>query len=198
MTSDAGTSTGVRDAVDEIVGQWRRVRPTLDVSAMEIFGRLHRSFLLYRAGINACFAEVGTTEPGFDVLAALRRSGPDYRLSAGELARQTLVTTGGLTLRVKRLEEEGYVRRERDPNDNRIVYVELTHAGRDLVDHAADAHFANMTQLLAKLSTTEREHLARLLGRLYESLQDATPPLESASDDALRVDGVDIGRSKPS
>lgn len=54
---------------------------------MEVFGRLHRSFLFYRTAINGWFAEFGTNEPGFDVLATLRRCGPEHRLSAGELAR---------------------------------------------------------------------------------------------------------------
>lgn len=173
MTSAPDAPTP-RDAVDDIIGQWARVRPELDVSAMEVFGRLHRGFLLYRSGIGEVFAEVGTTEPGFDVLAALRRSGPEHRLTAGELARQTLVTTGGLTLRVRRLEQEGYVRRERDPEDNRMVYVELTASGRELVDRAADAHFENLSRMLGRLSTDERKALAQLLGRLYDSLQETT------------------------
>ena len=176
-------ATRTRDAVDDIIGQWSRVRPTLDVSAMEVFGRLHRSFLLYRAGIAERFAEVGTNEPGFDVLAALRRSGPEHRLSAGELARQTLVTTGGLTLRVRRLEKEGLVRRQRDPEDNRMVHVELTDAGRDLIDRAADAHFENMKRMLEQLTSDERKALAHLLGRLYESVHETVPGLGPGVDE---------------
>lgn len=175
------TASQTRDAVDDIIGQWARVRPKLDVSAMEVFGRLHRSFLLYRSSIVSRFTEMGTTEPGFDVLATLRRSGPAQRLSAGELARQTLVTTGGLTLRVKRLEREGVVRRERDPDDHRMVYVELTDAGRELVDRAADVHFEKLARMLDGLTPGERDDLARLLGRLYESLSE-NPGLELAGE----------------
>jgi DNA-binding MarR family transcriptional regulator len=173
MTNAPVASAGCLDAVDEIVRQWATVRPELDVAAIEVFGRLHRSFLLYRSGISATFAEVGTNEPGFDVLAALRRSGPERRVSAGALARQTLVTTGGLSLRLKRLEAEGYVRRERDPDDQRMVYVSLTEPGRELVDRAADVHFENLSRLLEGLTDEERADLARLLGRLYEVLQES-------------------------
>ena len=175
--------TRPRDAVDEAISQWAQVRPGLDVSAMEVFGRLHRSFLLYRLGIGECFAQVATNEPGFDVLAALRRSGREQRLSAGELARRTLVTTGGLTLRVKRLEQEGYVRRTRDPEDNRVVYVELTDSGRQLVDRAADVHFANMNRMLEQLTSDERTTLASLLGRLYESVQGTVAALDAPLDE---------------
>src|SRR3712207_8934425 len=55
---------------DDIIGQWGRVRPGLDVSAMQVFGRLHRSFLLYRSAIGERLTEGGTIEPGVDVLAA--------------------------------------------------------------------------------------------------------------------------------
>ena len=43
----------------------------------------------------------------FDVLAALRRSGPLYRLSPGQLLRETLVTSGTMTNRVDRLTDRG-------------------------------------------------------------------------------------------
>jgi DNA-binding MarR family transcriptional regulator len=186
MTATRDDAADTRDAVDEIISQWAQVRPELDVSAMEVFGRLHRSFLFYRLGIAEGFSEVGTNEPGFDVLATLRRSGPQQRLSAGELARRTLVTTGGLTLRVRRLEQEGYVRRERDPGDNRMVHVELTDTGRELVDRAADAHFDNMNRMLERLTSDERETLAQLLGRLYESVREAVPAASRAVDDSER------------
>lgn len=180
MTSTDALGSRPRDAVDDIIGQWDRVRPGLDVSAMQVFGRLHRSFLLYRSAIGERFTEAGTTEPGFDVLAALRRSGPEQRLSAGELARQTLVTTGGLTLRVKRLEKDGLVRRERDPEDHRMVYVSLTDAGRELVDRTADLHFFNLARMLEGLTAEEREDLARLLGRLFDCLHEAAPGVDLA------------------
>jgi DNA-binding MarR family transcriptional regulator len=175
-----------RDAVVDIIDQWAKARPELDVSAMEVFGRLHRSFLLYRLGIITRFTEVGTTEPGFDVLATLRRCGPGERMSAGELARQTLVTTGGLSLRLRRLEREGFLRRERDPDDQRMVYVQLTDAGRELVDKAADVHFGNLTRMLEGLTPDEQKDLARLLGRLYDSL-DASGATGDPVDDESPV-----------
>ncbi len=86
------------DNVDDIINTWATIRPPeLDVSAMQVFGRLHRSFLLYREQISARFEELGTNVAGFDVMAALRRAPPEMKMSAGDLAQQTLVTTGGLT-----------------------------------------------------------------------------------------------------
>jgi len=161
------------DGVGEIIRQWARTRPELDVSALEIFGRLHRSFLLYRAQINELFERFGTNEAGFDVLACLRRAEPTFRRTAGELAKQTLVTTGGLTMRVNRLEEAGLVLRERDDIDSRVVYVTLTGAGRKLVDAVSDAHFAELARMQGGLGGGQREQLADLLSVLEGSLQAA-------------------------
>lgn len=158
-----------------IIDHWRRVRPELDVTSLNVFGRLHRAFLVYRAAINAGFATTGASEPGFDVLAALRRAEPDFTLTAGDLAKQTLVTTGGLTLRVNRLEKDGYVVRFRDAEDQRIVHVRLTASGLQLIDRAADVHYENLRRLLSGLSTEECETLSDLLAKLFTSMRIAAP-----------------------
>lgn len=169
----ASATTQFDDGVAGIMRAWAESRPELDVTPLEVFGRLHRSYLLYRAEIGAGFDSYGVNEAGFDVLACLRRAEPDYRRTAGELAKQTLVTTGGLTLRVNRLEDAGWVTRERDAVDARVVYVTLTEAGKQLIDEVADAHFANLGRMLGGVSPTEREQLAELLYRLEGSLRRA-------------------------
>ena len=174
------------DGVDVIVSHWAVARPELDVSALKVFGRLHRSFLVYRARIATTFEEHNISEAGFDVLACLRRTVPDHRLTAGQLAEQTLVTTGGLSLRVKRLEDAGLVVRSKDPHDARVVYVELTAEGSALVDRVADEHFAKLQTMLGELSTDDAAALARLLGQL-----------ELSSRAAVLGDGLDPGESDP-
>jgi DNA-binding MarR family transcriptional regulator len=46
------------------------------------------------------------------------------RATAGQLAELTGLTTGAITSVINRLEKAGFVRRAKDPNDLRIVYVE--------------------------------------------------------------------------
>ncbi len=53
-------------------------------------------------------------------------------LSAGELALQAQLTTGGLTAVIDRLERAGYARRSADPSDRRRVLVEITDRAREL------------------------------------------------------------------
>jgi DNA-binding MarR family transcriptional regulator len=161
----------VPDAVDLIMEQWRHARPELDVSALAVFGRLHRNYHRYQGQIGEKFAQHGITMSAFDVLTALRRNGEPYRLTAGALASQTLVSTGGLTQRVERLEKAGLARRERGGDDGRVVYVQLTEQGQELIDQVADDHFANETAMLVGLGAAEQRQLAALLARLERSME---------------------------
>ena len=83
-----------RDAVDRITEQWRRERPDLDSSPMEVIGRITRISLLAERELDAVFARFGLSGADFDVLATLRRSG--HAVTPGELSRSTMVTTGNL------------------------------------------------------------------------------------------------------
>lgn len=161
------------DAVDQIVSDWSACRPELDVSALEVFGRLHRTFLHYQSAIVPVFEKHGINMASFDVLAALRRRGDPFRMTAGELAASSLITTGGITMRVDRLEQQSLVLRERDTQDRRVVYIQLTEQGRVVVDTVADEHFANELQLLANLTERDRSALAKLLSRLETSVKDS-------------------------
>jgi len=171
------------DPVDVIASQWRRERPDIDVSALAVFGRLHRTYLRYAALIGEVFDSHEINMASFDVLAALRRSGPPFRRTAGDLASTGLVTTGGLTLRLDRLEAAGLITRERDTADRRVVYAQLTEAGLALIDQVAVEHFDNEMRMLAGLSDTERRQLAALLGRLDHALQRAAQAQPGARHD---------------
>lgn len=167
------TKQTTADAVDLIIEQWRHTRPDVDASAMGVFGRLHRGFYRYQDQIAAVFERHGINMAAFDVLSALRRNGEPYQLPAGKLAEQTLVTTGGITLRVDRLESSGLVRRDRDPNDGRVVYVTLTDEGMEVIDAVVEDHFHNEQRMLIGLTTSEQQQLAELLSKLERSLEFA-------------------------
>jgi DNA-binding MarR family transcriptional regulator len=166
----AGAAADV-DAVARILAEWREQLPGTDVSALAVFGRLHRCFLRYQAQIGRVVDRRDISFAAFDVLTALRRAGAPYRRTAGELAASSLVSTGGITLRAGRLEEAGLIVRERDEDDRRIVYLRLTDAGLALIDGLVDEHFANELDMLAGLVPAERRRLEALLERLERSLE---------------------------
>jgi DNA-binding MarR family transcriptional regulator len=157
------TGQQTRDEVDNIVEAWQRERPDLDVEPMEVLSRisrLARHLDRLRAG---AFSAHDLESWEFDVLAALRRSGPPYRLSPGQLLRETLVTSGTMTNRVDRLAERGLVMRQDHPNDRRGVLVELTDAGRNVVDAAFAELISAERQITAALDVADHDQLTRSL-----------------------------------
>jgi DNA-binding MarR family transcriptional regulator len=154
------------DAVVEIVDQWRRERPDLDTEPMLVVGRMFRLVGVWDRRLRGPFAEAGLGNGDFDVLAALRRAGKPYALSAGELSRTVLVTTGAITKRVDRLEASGWVTRSVAEDDSRGRRITLTAAGVRLTDKLMEAHLENQRMLIETLDPAERDALAGLLAKL--------------------------------
>lgn len=161
------------DEVDLLVAEWRRERPDVDVSPFQVVSRVTRLAKHIDRARREAFDTHGLEQWSFDVLAALRRSGPPYELSPGALLRRTMVTSGTMTNRVDRLQEAGLVERRADPADRRGVLVRLTAAGRRKVDASLADLLARERELLAGLSAADRAALARLLRQLLSPL-DAT------------------------
>ncbi|MEO7131100.1 MAG: MarR family transcriptional regulator, partial [Dermatophilaceae bacterium] len=111
------------DDVDDVVAGWRRERPDLDVTPLEVFSRVSRLARRLDLARGHAFSRHGLDGWSFDVLSALRRAGEPYHLSPGQLVQQTLVTSGTMTNRVDRLERSGFVVRGPDPGDRRGVLV---------------------------------------------------------------------------
>lgn len=161
------------DHVGRILNQWASERPDLDVSPMGLIGRLHRLAARLDAELRPVFAEAGLSDGDFDVIAALRRSGPPFELTPGELGATTMVTSGAITKRIDRLERAGLVTRTVSDADARSRRIALTAKGRRLVDDVLERHVANEHRLVAGLPARDRRELARLLeawGRALDAL----------------------------
>lgn len=155
--------SGGQDHVDWVMAQWKAERPDLDVSPQGLVGRLHRVGMRLTEELVAVYAEHGLGEGEFDVLATLRRSGPPYALTPGDLGAASMVSSGAISKRVDRCEARGWVTRRSSDEDRRSRVVALTGAGRELIDRAFEAHIANEHRLVGALSPRQREQLAQLL-----------------------------------
>ena len=164
------TSGARRDEVDDLVAAWHAQRPDLDVEPLQVLSRVFRLARHLDRARRAAFAGRGLQPWEFDVLAALRRQGPPYQLSPGELLRITLVTSGTMTNRIKRLEEAGLVGRRQDPQDKRGVLVTLTPEGTTRVDSALADLLTSERALLLPISARSRRTLAGLLRDLLAPL----------------------------
>lgn len=160
------------DHVDEIVSQWRRERPDVDVSGMEVIGRLTRVVGEIRPRLNEVFTRHDLESWEFDMLATLVRTGSPHQLTPGQLLDAMMITSGAMTNRIDRLVQRGYVQRAKNPNDGRQVLVTLTDAGRDKVDAALAEHAANELSMLETLDAAQRAQLIELLQLLHRGLVD--------------------------
>lgn len=158
------------DAIAAIVEQWKRERPDLDAAPMLVVGRLFRLTDALDQQLRPPFQAAGLGSGDFDVLAALRRSGEPYALSAGELSRTVLVTSGAITKRVDRLEARGLVGRSVAETDSRGRLITLTAEGVALTDELIAVHLDNQRRLLSGLSADEQARLAHLLERFASTL----------------------------
>lgn len=162
---------GSSDYVDLIASEWAKERPEIDTDGLQVIGRISRLSRYLERAIEASFGRK-VNSSGFYVLAALRRSGPPYRLSPTALYSSLLVSSGAMTNRIDRLEAMGLVKRIPDPADGRSSLVALTPKGRRRVDVMIEKHARNEIRLLEGLKGSDRAVLARLLRELLLSFDD--------------------------
>jgi DNA-binding MarR family transcriptional regulator len=160
------------DRVDDIIAQWNRERPDLDVAPMALLGRLKRLSLHLSRETEKTFAAHGLNAATFDVLATLRRSGPPYGLPPGDLLATMMVTSGTMTNRIDQLEKSGLVKRVKNPQDARSVIISLTRKGLAVIDAAVTDHVATQARLTAALSKKDRAALDALLKKFLAAYED--------------------------
>lgn len=98
----------------------------------------------------------------------------------GELARAMTVSAPTMSNTITMMEERGWVERERDTKDRRVVYVKLSPLGREMLDKIDHFTAARISEILAPLSDEQRstllEGLTLLNDRFVEALGQAAPP----------------------
>ena len=159
------------DEVDRIIAAWQHEAPGLDTEPLAVLSRVTRLARHLDLARRQCFAAHGLEVWEFDVLAALRREGPPYELSPGELIHQTLSSSGTMTNRIDRLAARGLVERLPDPRDRRGVRVRLLPGGVEVVDAALADLVRREQAILEALTDSERETLTGLLRRLLDPFE---------------------------
>lgn len=172
MTDRAGTAAA----------QWRRERPDIDPFPMEVLGRLGEAAqVIGRDHLQPLFTEHGLQAGEFDVLATLRRAGAPYALTPTALYEVLMLSSGGMTSRIDRLEKAGYIARRKHPTDRRGTLVELTADGLALIEALLPVHVANERAVLAGLTAPEQRQLNALLAKLLAGLAGDGEPAAPGS-----------------
>lgn len=144
----------------------RPAQAAFDPDALKLWVVLARAFAYVEAWAGAHVARYRLTLGEFGVLEALYHKGP---LLLGELQRKILVSSGGVTYLVDRLERRGFVARRRVAEDARARQVVLTPEGRTLIQRVFPEHAAELNEALGGLSPRDRRVATALLRRLGTS-----------------------------
>jgi DNA-binding MarR family transcriptional regulator len=142
------------------------------------FGRLQGAanrleYILGRALEEQC----GISHLVFEVLLILGRAG-EPGLSMRAIAREQVLTTGGATRLVDRMEAAGLVQRVEDPGDRRGRLVRLTTQGEQTAVTASRIHVENIRRyFLEPLPVADRDRFAEDLRILSHSARDMLPRL---------------------
>lgn len=159
------------DRVEERRRQWAAELPDVDTSGMAVLGRARLITLAVRPEIEAVFDRHGLDTGEFDTLATLLRSGPPHRLRPTELFSSLMISSGGLTDRLNRLQRAGLICRPADASDGRSLPVQLTDEGKRIAEIAFREDMAVEARLLGGLSSKELSQLAVLLEKLARSIE---------------------------
>ncbi|MEM9171219.1 MAG: MarR family transcriptional regulator [Pseudomonadota bacterium] len=160
------TNKDEKDLTERLISQWASESPDLDVAAMAIVGRVMRLGRRFEYDAAAVLKPLGLVYTDFDILATLRRSGPPYELTPGELGEAVLLSSGAMTAALDRLSNAALIERPVNDYDRRIKSARLTAAGKRLSKRAAKARFAVAASAVDGLSRHERATLATLLKAL--------------------------------
>lgn len=162
----------LKDFVDSLQEEWLAEEPDLPAQGLPCVARLVRLGYYIARRVDENFERFGLTRGEFEVLAVLVRN-PEADITPKILQTKILITSGGLSNRIKRLEEKGLVVRLPDPDDRRGVILKTTPAGRDMTLKAVTAHMRVENDFMKGMPVEKQRVLAQLLKELILSQQGA-------------------------
>lgn len=171
------TGTGQQDFVDtmsEVMDHWHGSWQDPEMAESKALAyRVRRLAHRLETELKRELATHGIELWELELLACLLRAEPDHRLSAGTLMTQLQLTSGAITNRVRRLELNGWVARDFDPDDRRSVLVTLTPTGKKRALEVFGAKTETEHALLSALTPTEQRRLNDDLRTVLLALEGA-------------------------
>ncbi len=169
----------VDDPIEMILTQWQRERPDIDPAPMKLFGLLAQSQSMTTSFMNEALAKWDLSRPSFDVLSALRRSGPPFCLTPKSLSESLMLSGGGMTSRLDRLESLYLIARLPEPNDRRSVKIQLTDRGVRLIDEIIPSIVEAQWRVISSLGARNTGELISLLINFLNLLASGSETAEA-------------------
>ena len=134
----------------EIISSLRKI-----IRAVDIFSKKLKDNYGLNSSQISCLMQLSNQQP----------------ISISQLSKSVLLSPSMLTIITDQLESKGYVRRNRKSNDRRVIFIELTENGKEVIKNAPTSLQQKLTDGLKKLSEGEKEEIYRSLTKLIHMIQ---------------------------
>lgn len=135
-----------------------------DLLAHRALESLIRAESSVRRRLSADLEREGLSATGFSVLVVLTTAGGELELRA--LRHRLRTSKANATEVVSTLQQRGFVTRHRPPEDRRMVLVEITDTGSELVDRLFPEHTERVAQAFSVLDEDEKRSLTEICRKL--------------------------------
>jgi DNA-binding MarR family transcriptional regulator len=159
------------DSVDFCISDIASKYDVIDPDVEGVVDRITSINKYLGRGFEETLADHGLNYGEYKLLLRLATRTEDNRMSAGELSRALLLSSGAMTNRLDRLEKVDLIRRVPDLKDRRGVHVELTDKGKATIDDAVTEQAKKEIDSLRALSARELSALNQLLRKVLTSLE---------------------------
>jgi len=156
-----------------------------EILALNTFIKLSRAMSSFEDRMLSYGSLGKLTLSQFGVLEALYHLGP---LCQGQISKKLLKSTGNITMVVDNLEKSGLVQRVRSIEDRRMINVELTSSGTELIEQVLPLHVAAIVAEMSVLTPAEQATLGELCRKLGQGRNKASVgllPMEPLSETSV-------------
>lgn len=165
----------IRAIRSHIQAEARNLSGLEDASGVELASLVRMVSNLYETVIFQHEGQIDLSAPRWGLMMRLlgeERHGNQAGVTPTYLSQCQNVSRNTISSLLRGLEEQGLVQRTLDARDHRLFRIQLTDAGRDLVLSSAPQRVRYLNDLVSGLSPTERQELAELLSKLYDSVSE--------------------------
>lgn len=160
------------DRLDRLSRAWSETRSDMDISPWQVWGRITRINDIFLSRLSKLLSQHGLTYSELQTLGALIVGGPPYEAKPNAISRHNLLTSGGMTNVLTRMEKKGLITRRKDAQDRRGVIVTVTPLGLERFDAIIVKENQIEHRLLAGVDPAERAAVAGLLRKILLSIDE--------------------------
>lgn len=161
-----------RDRLDRLSDAWSKTRSDMDITPWQVWGRITRINDLFLQRLSKLLSQHGINYTELQTLGALIVAGPPYEAKPNEMSRHNLLTSGGMTNVLTRMEKKGLIERRKDKNDKRSVIVSVTEHGLSVFDAVIVRENDIEHALLHGITAKERATVAATLRKILLAIDD--------------------------